>query len=268
MTGGRIEVGDPPKVVFDHAEISLGRGEHVRLVGPKSLDSQRICTASPHGASSVDDVDRAWVEGLHAIAIVVAFGVALVAVAGALVTLWFGSLAAQAPDPFAPSGDPCCGQPDSWGEVATACAWTIASALAIGVIAALAAALVSWGMCWQVRVRQLMWIPAGTVLTATALLAVALIPLLDDGVTAPDCDTFAFDRVAWQSETSWRTPALGASRCGLLDGRTPSQVRRLLGAPTQSHERDDTWSYRGLTVVFIDGRARQTRVQEVWDEPS
>ena len=48
MTGGRIEVGDPPKVVFDHAEIWLERGEHVRLVGLNRLDSQRIL----HGVST------------------------------------------------------------------------------------------------------------------------------------------------------------------------------------------------------------------------
>lgn len=133
----------------------------------------------------------------------------------------------------------------------------------MGVIAALAAALIGWGMWRRVRVRRLVWIPAGTVLTAAALLAVALIPLLDDGVTAPDCDTFAFDRVAWHSETRWRTPALGAAHCGLLDGRTRSQVRRLLGAPAQGDERDEIWSYRGLTVFFVDDRARQAVVGEV-----
>ena len=34
MTGGRIEVGDPPKVLLQAAEIWLERGEHVSLVGP------------------------------------------------------------------------------------------------------------------------------------------------------------------------------------------------------------------------------------------
>jgi len=34
MVGGRIEVGDPPKVLLDDAEIWLERGEHVTLVGP------------------------------------------------------------------------------------------------------------------------------------------------------------------------------------------------------------------------------------------
>ncbi|HUR84031.1 MAG TPA: ABC-F family ATP-binding cassette domain-containing protein [Solirubrobacteraceae bacterium] len=33
MTGGRVEVGDPPKVLLDAAEIWLERGEHVSLVG-------------------------------------------------------------------------------------------------------------------------------------------------------------------------------------------------------------------------------------------
>jgi ATP-binding cassette subfamily F protein 3 len=34
MTGGRIEVGAPPKVLLDDAELWLERGEHVSLVGP------------------------------------------------------------------------------------------------------------------------------------------------------------------------------------------------------------------------------------------
>jgi ATP-binding cassette, subfamily F, member 3 len=34
MTGGRVEVGSPPKVLLDEAELWLERGEHVSLVGP------------------------------------------------------------------------------------------------------------------------------------------------------------------------------------------------------------------------------------------
>ncbi|MGH2898162.1 MAG: ABC-F family ATP-binding cassette domain-containing protein, partial [Solirubrobacteraceae bacterium] len=34
MLGGRVEVGDPPKVLLEDAEIWLERGEHVSLVGP------------------------------------------------------------------------------------------------------------------------------------------------------------------------------------------------------------------------------------------
>ncbi len=34
MTGARVEVGEPPKVLLDDAEIWLERGEHVSLVGP------------------------------------------------------------------------------------------------------------------------------------------------------------------------------------------------------------------------------------------
>jgi ATP-binding cassette subfamily F protein 3 len=34
MTGGRVEVGDPPKVLLEDAELWLERGEHVSLVGP------------------------------------------------------------------------------------------------------------------------------------------------------------------------------------------------------------------------------------------
>ena len=48
MTGGRIEVGDPPKVLFDDAEIWLERGEHVSLIGPNRLDPSEDL----HGAST------------------------------------------------------------------------------------------------------------------------------------------------------------------------------------------------------------------------
>ncbi|HVF76734.1 MAG TPA: ABC-F family ATP-binding cassette domain-containing protein [Solirubrobacteraceae bacterium] len=34
MTGARVEVGDPPKVLLEDAELWLERGEHVSLVGP------------------------------------------------------------------------------------------------------------------------------------------------------------------------------------------------------------------------------------------
>jgi hypothetical protein len=36
-----------------------------------------------------------------------------------------GGIAVQAPDPFIPNGDPCCGHPDTWGEVAEGVALTL-----------------------------------------------------------------------------------------------------------------------------------------------
>jgi hypothetical protein len=47
-----------------------------------------------------------------------------------LLAVLFGGVAAQWPDPRVPDGDPCCGHPDTWGEVAEG----LASAAATGYV--------------------------------------------------------------------------------------------------------------------------------------
>lgn len=83
---------------------------------------------------------RGWVRrvrrGFVRIAAVVA-GVAVLLAGGALalLALW-GFFLIEAPDAFAPDGDPCCSHPDTWGEV-----WTnIAGLLVAGLLVAVASA--------------------------------------------------------------------------------------------------------------------------------
>ncbi len=52
--------------------------------------------------------------------------------------------------------------------------------------------------------------------------------------------------------------------CDVIDGKTPVQVRRLLGRPqTQDQTGGQTyWQYSGLAVFFDDGRVAWTSVGE------
>jgi hypothetical protein len=78
-------------------------------------------------------------------------GLALAGVAAVLAGLWLSllsllafAMSAQRPDPRVPDGDPCCGHPDTWGEVAYGIAYGVAIAyvaLAIVVAGTLAAAV-------------------------------------------------------------------------------------------------------------------------------
>ena len=67
------------------------------------------------------------VAGLLAIASVAPIVVALA------LALFTGVVAAQQPDPTVPDGDPCCGHPDTWGQVALGFGW--AAMLVLGAVA-------------------------------------------------------------------------------------------------------------------------------------
>jgi hypothetical protein len=66
-----------------------------------------------------------------------------------VVPLWFGSwiallnlgTAAERPDPTIPDGDPCCGHPDTWGEVAEGAAFGVATLAACAALLYVAVAL-------------------------------------------------------------------------------------------------------------------------------
>ena len=60
----------------------------------------------------------------RAFAALAAVALAVAALAGVSLILLGGLIAAQAPDPFVADGDPCCGHPDTWGDVAGS--WTLA----------------------------------------------------------------------------------------------------------------------------------------------
>jgi hypothetical protein len=186
--------------------------------------------------------------------------VALLAVAFAIgaVILLGGAITAQPPDPFEPDGDPCCGHPDTWGDVWEGIAWVLAATTvdALLVAVAVAAALAA------VRgrppsARPLLLIPAGATILAAVLFAIALLPHRDEARTPPDCDRFAFDRVAWQSYgRAHEDQALGIAHCGLLLGRSPSAVRALLRGAVAG---DDGASGHGLVITYRDGRVAAVR---------
>lgn len=86
-------------------------------------------------------------RGLAAFAAVV---LVVVALAGTFIILLGGAVSAQAPDPFVADGDPCCGHPDTWTEVATGLAWTLGLIVIEGMVVAGAIALICWSakMSW------------------------------------------------------------------------------------------------------------------------
>lgn len=189
----------------------------------------------------------------------------LVAAWGVLFVLLVGASSAQAPDPFAPTGDPCCGHPDTWGQVASGVGWTLVYALLDSLIVCLAVALFVWARAlrWP-RVRHLALLPGGVLAAASVTLLVVLLPLLDEGRTAPACDTFAFSTPEWSSvdlDAHYRA-ALGVAHCDVIKGSARSQVRSLLGRPRKAgrlEPRSSYWSYDGLTVYYRDDRVRRVQ---------
>ncbi len=197
------------------------------------------------------------------LAVVTASGIVLVALWGVLFILLSAGISAQAPDPFVANGDPCCGHPDTWGEVRAGIAWTLALVVVDGLLLSVAVALMSWATRdrWP-QPRRLAWIPGGALVAAMIGLTVLIAPQLDEGRTPPDCDAFAFTRSAWHSsdDTTQLDTAYGIAHCGLIDGKTQAEVRRLLGRPASRDERGEWWQYRGLAVFFADRRVIRTDV--------
>lgn len=81
-------------------------------------------------------------------------GMVVGGVATALVAAWLSvwvllvaAISLQSPDPQVPNGDPCCGHPDTWGEVITGGAVTLTAGLLVigllvcGAVLALSGAL-------------------------------------------------------------------------------------------------------------------------------
>lgn len=76
-------------------------------------------------------------------------GLAGVLALASVIPLWFGFfiallsvvVAAQHPDPAIPNGDPCCGHPDTWGEVVEGMAWGVGTLIAWAALVYVAVAL-------------------------------------------------------------------------------------------------------------------------------
>ena len=204
---------------------------------------------------------------LRALALLAAIAILLFAAWGVLFIMLVGGMSAQAPDPFIASGDPCCGHPDTWGEVAWGVAWTLACIVIDALLVCVAVSLIVWAARgrWP-RLKRLALLPGGALIAAALVLTAVLVPQFDEGRTPPDCDSFSFKRSAWRSldvDTQLDT-AYGVAHCNAIDGKTPVQVRRLLGRPqTQDEMGGQTyWQYSGLAVFFDDGRVARTSVGE------
>ncbi|HET8948997.1 MAG TPA: hypothetical protein VFN44_00760 [Solirubrobacteraceae bacterium] len=90
------------------------------------------------------------------------------------------SSGAQAPDPDAPDGDPCCWHPDTWGDWALGSASTLVASLVTGLIASFGAAMLIWGVTGRrARARLLRSIPVGFLVAALALVAFVLVSTRD-----------------------------------------------------------------------------------------
>lgn len=152
--------------------------------------------------------------------------------------------------------------PTRRGEVVAGVGWTLGYVVVDGLLVCLAIGLVSWAARgrWP-RARRLTFIPAGGLVVAVAVLAVILVPQLDEGRARPDCATFTFSRSEFRAVEAHarQANADGIERCRLLDGKTTTEVRRLLGRPATSGRIGvgRYWRYPGLELFFVDGRVRE-----------
>ena len=199
------------------------------------------------------------------LAAVLGAGILLMAVWGVAFIMLVAGISSQTPDPFIADGDPCCGHPDTWGEVAVGVSWALALVLLDALLVCIAAALLSWATTrrWP-RLKRLALLPGGAMLAAILVLAVVIVPQLDEAVTAPPCNTFAFNRATFRSgeDHERKTMAYAVARCDLVQGKTSAHVRRLLGQPTSRgrtlDHRKPYWDYGRLIVYFGNGRVAQT----------
>lgn len=193
------------------------------------------------------------------VAAVAGLVLAAVAAYGTMLLVFLVAGAGEAPDPYVPDGDPCCGHPDTWGDVAWGGVWSLVLAVVVSLPAGCALALLSFAVRtrWP-RSRHVSLLPATIVGGTVAGLAIMIVPNLGQGRARIACDTYTFDRAAWKSGTlAHADQARALDRCGALAGATRARVHALLGAPVdvgpalQGHR---WWGYDGLDVEFEDGR--------------
>jgi hypothetical protein len=195
----------------------------------------------------------------RALAALAAVALVAAAIAGLAVILLGGAISARAPDPFIPNGDPCCGHPDTWGEVASGVGWTLGYVVLDGVLIAGAVALFRWSASgtWP-RGRRLLTIPLGGFLAGVVVFAAVLVPQLDEGRDLPDCDDFVFREADWRSRDDDRrlATAWGIAECGVVKDSDRRTVERKLGKPSTEGPLGDRYylSYDGLDLIFDGGR--------------
>lgn len=201
-----------------------------------------------------------WQPLWRALAAFAAVVLLLGALAGSFFILLSGAVSAQAPDPFIADGDPCCGHPDTWGEVATGVAWTLGLIGIDGLLIAGAVALLRWSTStsWPRRTR-LCAIPLAGVLGGVVIFSVVLIPQLDEGRDLPGCDSFVLRQADWRSPDVDRhlATAWGIAECQTFQNASGRAVQRRLGKgrrDTSLGNRNYYLSYDGLDLIFQAGR--------------
>ena len=178
------------------------------------------------------------------------------ALASVGVALMFVVLVAQAPDAFAPEGDPCCSAPQSWGAIGlgaviAVATITIAALLCTGVVSLAVTCVRERGLQRRTFVRA----PIAPLAISAILLPASWI--IDSPRLPAKCSTFEVRQRDWHgdSQARWRS-AEAIERCRALVGRTADDTRSLLGSPT---ERDQSgWSYS----IPADGRHLRVRIHD------
>ena len=119
---------------------------------------------------------------MRALAVLAAIGLLLVAAYNLLLIAFFAAVSLTPPDPAIPDGDPCCTSPDTWAEVGFGLMWTLTFVAIEGLILALVSGLVWYAAAgrWPAW-RHLALVPVATVVLAAVLIAIPLLPLLDEG---------------------------------------------------------------------------------------
>lgn len=194
------------------------------------------------------------------VAALLGLGLLAAALAGLALVLFSIGLAAQMPDPQIPDGDPCCGHPDTWGEVATGLAWGGAYLVIDGMLFSGAAAMLRWA--WVGRwpsLRRLSWMPAGCLTLGLLVVGIGFISGIINDSDDPDCSSFALRAEDLRSPDAERRlrMAEGIAECDLLVNVRQHRVEALLGRPLSKKRtagRGIFIDYPNLTLLFENDR--------------
>lgn len=189
-------------------------------------------------------------------------GLALLAAALAGLTLALLTIgtAAQVPDPLIADWDPCCGHPDSWGEVAMGVTWGLVCLVIDGMLFAGAAAMLRWANTGRwLSLRRLSWLPALCLALGFAVVGIGLIPDLVHDTDDPDCSSFDLrpDHLRSSDEDRRLSMAEGIAECGLLVNVRQRRVEAILGRPLgrkRTAGRGIFLDYPNLTLLFENDR--------------
>lgn len=196
----------------------------------------------------------------RALAALVGLGLLAAGLAGLALALLTIGTAAQVPDPLIADGDPCCGHPDSWVEVAIGVAWGLICLVIDGIIFAGAAAMLRWANAGRwLSLKRLSRLPVLCLALGFAVVGIALIPDLVDETDDPDCSSFDLRPQDLRSSDEHRrlSMAEGIAECGLLVNVRQRRVEAILGRPLSRKPTaagGTFLDYPNLTLLFENDR--------------